>query len=294
MSKTPNTIGLQKEKVMVIRASAIKKLSEDTIKVLCIVEGADIHVEFTKQETRLSEGDQVRDKEIHAIIQSQRSVVDSCTVTDIAMTESALDLLKGKAEVYCSSARSIQLLPHSSLNAVAVGKYSYNCLQDMDNFKNSVWRTIKIKRRDLALLKRSPNFSRSYFWCRLPEIFRTAERELEDIAEELHFCSETCIKRRVEEHELTLNGFLCDSSYEKERSRLHCLLEATLRELAHAENEAIYDTDINRYGQERLAVQNMMLAALDALMGHKQQVQDAMNLESPLTDFNWGETTTLL
>jgi hypothetical protein len=38
----------------------------------------------------------------------------------------------------------------------------------------------------------------------------------------------------------------------------------------------------------------MMLAALDALMGHKQQVQDAMNLESPLTDFNWGETTTLL
>jgi hypothetical protein len=29
-------------------------------------------------------------------------------------------------------------------------------------------------------------------------------------------------------------------------------------------------------------------------MGHKQQVQDAMNLESPLTDFNWGETTTLL
>ena len=43
--------------------------------------------------------------------------------------------------------------------------------------------------------------------------------------------------RRVEEHELTLNGFLCDSSYEKERSRLHCLLEATLRELAHAENE---------------------------------------------------------
>lgn len=58
--------------------------------------------------------------------------------------------------------------------------------------------------------------------------------------------------------------------------------------------QAIYDTDINRYGQERLAVQNMMLAALDALMGHKQQVQDAMNLESPLTDFNWGETTTLL
>ena len=37
-----------------------------------------------------------------------------------------------------------------------------------------------------------------------------------------------------------------------------------------------YDDCIKQCGQERLAVQNLMLAALDALMGHKQQIQDRL------------------
>ena len=37
------------------------------------------------------------------------------------------------------------------------------------------------------------------------------------------------------------------------------------------------DACIKVCGEERLAVQNVMLAALDALMGHKQQVQDALD-----------------
>jgi hypothetical protein len=36
-----------------------------------------------------------------------------------------------------------------------------------------------------------------------------------------------------------------------------------------------HDACVRVCGDERLAVQNTMLAALDALMGHKQQVQDA-------------------
>lgn len=38
-----------------------------------------------------------------------------------------------------------------------------------------------------------------------------------------------------------------------------------------------YDACVKLCGEERLAVQNVMLAALDALMGHKQQVQDALD-----------------
>ena len=37
-----------------------------------------------------------------------------------------------------------------------------------------------------------------------------------------------------------------------------------------------YEDCIKQCGQERLAVQNLMLAALDALMGHKQQIQDRL------------------
>ena len=37
------------------------------------------------------------------------------------------------------------------------------------------------------------------------------------------------------------------------------------------------DACVKVCGEERLAVQNVMLAALDALMGHKQQVQDALD-----------------
>jgi len=37
-----------------------------------------------------------------------------------------------------------------------------------------------------------------------------------------------------------------------------------------------YDKCITLCGEEMLAVQNTMLAALDALMGYKQQVQDVL------------------
>ena len=41
--------------------------------------------------------------------------------------------------------------------------------------------------------------------------------------------------------------------------------------------QAEHDERAKVQGQERLAVQNVMLAALDALMGHKQQIQDALD-----------------
>lgn len=40
------------------------------------------------------------------------------------------------------------------------------------------------------------------------------------------------------------------------------------------------DACVKVCGEERLSVQNMMLAALDALMGHKQQVQDVLEATS--------------
>jgi SMC interacting uncharacterized protein involved in chromosome segregation len=47
--------------------------------------------------------------------------------------------------------------------------------------------------------------------------------------------------------------------------------------------QAEYDECIKFCGQERLAVQNMMLAALDALMGHKQLIGDALDTSSSNT-----------
>ena len=41
--------------------------------------------------------------------------------------------------------------------------------------------------------------------------------------------------------------------------------------------QVAHDACVKTCGEERLAVQNMMIAALDALMGHKQTVGDALD-----------------
>ena len=129
-----------------------------------------------------------------------------------------------------------------------------------------------------------------------------AEREFGVLEQNLQACADRGEETADDERRLAARLKRSESAYDQERGRLDETLERIAGDLRRVEGEvsalrnapeergegmsaeemlraaqAEHDERAKVQGQERLAVQNVMLAALDALMGHKQQIQDALD-----------------
>ena len=128
-----------------------------------------------------------------------------------------------------------------------------------------------------------------------------AEREFGVLEQNLQACADRGEETADDERRLAARLERSESAYDQERGRLDETLERirggpaarggecraqerpggarrgmSAEEMLRAA-QAEHDERAKVQGQERLAVQNVMLAALDALMGHKQQIQDALD-----------------
>lgn len=120
------------------------------------------------------------------------------------------------------------------------------------------------------------------------------------LAQNLRISQNNLEERKITASVLHLNVCRLEHDYVAERSRIQTFLNLLMSELAEMEEqitslriypqnsatdyESVFrerqvarDQCVQRLSQQKLMTQNLMLAALDSLMGHKQQVQDILD-----------------
>ena len=240
-------------------------------------------------EAKTIDRDIKKQKESLSLLEKLHTDVDSRAHTAKVEAEDALRDMDKCMQHYNSVARTLQIVPHTAKYAdetnlegeINPRSETLNAMVNLD-FKDTVRTTVK-KIHDLHMQKK---------W--------NSEREYVNLEQSLQACQDTYDEKCDEANELASKAKRSESSYDAERRRLDDILANITKHIASIEADvesfrntsdadvqetesalqscqAEYDECTKFCGQERLAVQNMMLAALDALMGHKQLIGDALD-----------------
>ena len=246
-------------------------------------------------EAKTIDRDIEKQKESLSLLKQLHTDVDSrAHIARVEANDSLRDMEKS-VQHYNAVARTLQIVPHTAKYAnetnleaeINPRAATLNAMVNLD-FKETVRTTVK-KIHDLHMQKK---------W--------NSEREFVNLEQSLQACQDTYDEKCDEANELASKAKRSESSYDAERRRLDEMLAKITKNIASIEAEVAslrntsednvqetesalqscqteYDECAKFCGQERLAVQNMMLAALDALMGHKQLIGDALDTSSSNT-----------
>mgnify|MGYP006074958829 FL=1 len=246
-------------------------------------------------EAKTIDRDIEKQKESLSLLKQLHTDVDSrAHIARVEANDSLRDMEKS-VQHYNAVARTLQIVPHTAKYAnetnleaeINPRAATLNVMVNLD-FKDTVRTTVK-KIHDLHMQKK---------W--------NSEREFVNLEQSLQACQDTYDEKCDEANELASKAKRSESSYDAERRRLDDVLAKITKNIATIEAEVAslrntsednaqetesalqscqseYDECAKFCGQERLAIQNMMLAALDALMGHKQLIGDALDTSSSNT-----------
>jgi kinetochore protein NDC80 len=246
-------------------------------------------------EAKTIDRDIEKQKESLSLLKQLHTDVDSrAHIARVEANDSLRDMEKS-VQHYNAVARTLQIVPHTAKYAnetnleaeINPRAATLNAMVNLD-FKETVRTTVK-KIHDLHMQKK---------W--------NSEREFVNLEQSLQACQDTYDEKCDEANELASKAKRSESSYDAERRRLDDVLAKITKNIATIEAEVAslrntsednaqetesalqscqseYDECAKFCGQERLAIQNMMLAALDALMGHKQLIGDALDTSSSNT-----------
>ena len=246
-------------------------------------------------EAKTIDRDIEKQKESLSLLEQLHMDVDSRAHTARVEANDSLRDMEKCVQHYNAVARTLQIVPHTAKYAnetnleaeINPRAATLNAMVNLD-FKDTVRTTVK-KIHDLHMQKK---------W--------NSEREFVNLEQSLQACQDTYDEKCDEANELASKAKRSESSYDAERRRLDEMLAKITKNIASIEAEVAslrntsednaqetesalqscqteYDECAKFCGQERLAVQNMMLAALDALMGHKQLIGDALDTSSSNT-----------
>jgi kinetochore protein NDC80 len=246
-------------------------------------------------EAKTIDRDIEKQKESLSLLEQLHTDVDSRAHTARVEANDSLRDMEKCVQHYNAVARTLQIVPHTAKYAnetnleaeINPRAATLNVMVNLD-FKDTVRTTVK-KIHDLHMQKK---------W--------NSEREFVNLEQSLQACQDTYDEKCDEANELASKAKRSESSYDAERRRLDDVLAKITKNIATIEAEVAslrntsednaqetesalqscqseYDECAKFCGQERLAIQNMMLAALDALMGHKQLIGDALDTSSSNT-----------